>query len=253
MAAAFETLGIPSYHWVKMVENPPDTVLWAEALESKFDPTKQNRMALDRGDFDHLMGHVGACTDQPAAVMAEELVAAYPEAKVILVERDVDKWYESFSSTVIAGFENPVIPFVTKIDRTFLGPMFRLFDLASKHYFHVQEKREFWCMNNPAHFEQLRQNAKAAYRAHNELVKRVTPPERLLLFKLEQGWNPLCKFLGKPVPDCPFPRINDAESVTEKISLYITEGIRRGLVDIAKKAVPIVVLALSVVFWQWRK
>jgi hypothetical protein len=27
---------------------------------------------------------------------------------------------------------------------------------------------------------------------------------------LGEGWGPLCKFLGVPVPDEPFPRTNDA-------------------------------------------
>jgi hypothetical protein len=79
-----------------MAENPQDIAMWAEALESKFDAKKENPLALDRRTFDMLMGHVGACTDQPAAVFAKELVAAYPEAKVVLVERNIDKWYDSF-------------------------------------------------------------------------------------------------------------------------------------------------------------
>lgn len=251
--AAYEMLGIPSYHWVKMAENPPDITMWAEALESKFDAKKRNPMALDRKDFDMLLGHVGACTDQPAAIFAKELVAAYPEAKVVLVERDVDKWYESFSKTVIVGTNTPIVPFVTRIDRTFMRPMTRVLDLATRYVFHVDRPRETWCVNDPKYFEEWRQNAKAAYLAHNEEVKRVTPPERLLVFKLEQGWGPLCEFLGKPVPKEEFPNINDAEALKELISLYIAEGMRRGLVDVAKKATPVAVLGLSVAAWYfWR-
>ena len=40
-------------------------------------------------------------------------------------------------------------------------------------------------------------------------VKRTVPPENLLVFNVKQGWEPLCKFLGKPIPDKPFPRCND--------------------------------------------
>lgn len=252
MAAAYEILGIPSWHWVKMAENPPDLLLWIEALESKFDPNKRNRMALDRQDFDSLLGHVGACTDQPAAVMTEELLAAYPEAKVVLVERDIDKWFESFNKTVIAGSNNPIIPFVTRIDKEFIRPMSRISDLTAEHVFNVKAKRESWFVNNQAFFEEYRQKAKAGYRAHNEMVKRVTPSERLLIFKLDEGWEPLCKFLGKPIPEVAFPRINDAEALNEKISLYIAEGMRRGLLDLAKKAVPVLVLLLAVVVWYCR-
>lgn len=254
MCAAYETLGIPSYHWVKMAENPRDMILWEKALLSKWNPDWRDRMPLDRTSFDHLLGHAGACTDQPAAAMAEELVAAYPEAKVVLVERDVEKWYESFAKTVTRGTDSWVVPLVTRIDRIFMGPMVRIMDLSTKHHFNVTAKREsWWCVNNPAFFEEWRSKARAAYLAHNTYVKRVTPPERLLLFKPEQGWEPLCKFLGKPVPECSFPNVNDAEVLNEKISLYIAEGMRRGLIEIAKTAVSVAVLLLSAVVWSyWR-
>lgn len=52
---------------------------------------------------------------------------------------------------------------------------------------------------------------------HNEMVKRVVPPERLLIMNLNEGWQPLCKFLDKPVPTEPFPRLNDAEEA-EKVA-----------------------------------
>jgi hypothetical protein len=251
--AAYEILGIPSYHWVKMAENPLDIAMWADALESKFDANKQNPLPLDRKTFDMLLGHVGACTDQPAAVFAKELVAAYPEAKVVLVERDIDRWYDSFCKTVIKATDNPVVPFVAKIDRTFVGPMARVLDLATRYVFHMDRTREKWCMNDPKYFEEWRQKAKAGYLAHNEEVKRVTPPERLLVFKLEQGWEPLCKFLEKPVPEVDFPNINDAEALNEMVLCYIAEGMKRGFIDIAKKATPVVVLGLSVAVWYFRR
>ena len=43
-------------------------------------------------------------------------------------------------------------------------------------------------------------------------VKKTVPNDRLLVFSVKEGWEPLCKFLDKPVPDCPFPRINDTKS-----------------------------------------
>lgn len=46
---------------------------------------------------------------------------------------------------------------------------------------------------------------------HNEMVKRVVPPERLLVVDLKEGWQLLCKFLDRPVPREPFPRLSDSE------------------------------------------
>jgi hypothetical protein len=36
---------------------------------------------------------------------------------------------------------------------------------------------------------------------------RRTSQERLLI-DVEEGWEPLCKFLGVAVPDAPFPKTN---------------------------------------------
>ena len=249
MAAAFEILGIPSWHWVKMAENTLDLAMWVEVLESKFHPETPDRLPLTREVFDNLLGRFGACTDQPASIVAEELVAAYPEAKVVLIERDVDKWFESFRNTVIAGTNSAAVPFVRRIDHACMGAMARQTDLICEHYFHIKAKRESWLWNNPDFFDEWLQNAKAAYLAHNAEVKRVTPPERLLLFQVGQGWEPLCKFLGKPVPDVPFPRVNDTEELNKLVALYIAEGMRRGLMDIARKTAPVVVLLLSAAVW----
>ena len=35
------------------------------------------------------------------------------------------------------------------------------------------------------------------------------PADRLLVFDVKQGWEPLCAFLGVLVPDTPFPHVND--------------------------------------------
>jgi len=43
---------------------------------------------------------------------------------------------------------------------------------------------------------------------HNEEVRRRVPSDRLLVFEPGQGWEPLCDFLGLPVPSTPFPRLN---------------------------------------------
>lgn len=50
----------------------------------------------------------------------------------------------------------------------------------------------------------------AQHQAHIAKVKATVPPDQLLVFSVTKGWEPLCKFLGKPVPDVPFPRMNDS-------------------------------------------
>lgn len=43
---------------------------------------------------------------------------------------------------------------------------------------------------------------------HEAMIKGLVPKERLLEWYIEDGWEPLCKFLGKPVPNVPFPHAN---------------------------------------------
>ena len=41
-------------------------------------------------------------------------------------------------------------------------------------------------------------NLAAAYSDWISHVKRSVPPEKLLVFNVKQGWQPLCTFLGLP-------------------------------------------------------
>ena len=56
-----------------------------------------------------------------------------------------------------------------------------------------------------------REHAIDVFEAHNDYVKRNAPRDRLLVFEAAQGWEPLCRFLGCPVPDEPYPRVNTTE------------------------------------------
>jgi hypothetical protein len=56
-----------------------------------------------------------------------------------------------------------------------------------------------------------RAHAISVFNEHNETVKRLIPPDRLLVFRASDGWEPLCRFLGVPVPSVPYPRVNTTE------------------------------------------
>jgi hypothetical protein len=61
-------------------------------------------------------------------------------------------------------------------------------------------------------------HAIAVYERHNDAVKRAIPPQRLLVYEASQGWEPLCRFLGKPVPSGPFPRVNTTEEFRARLT-----------------------------------
>lgn len=59
-------------------------------------------------------------------------------------------------------------------------------------------------------FQKLRQvlyqddfarNGKASFEAHYAHIRAIVPADRLLEYHVSQEWEPLCKFLGRPVPE----------------------------------------------------
>lgn len=258
MKAALEILGIPTWHFVEMSANPPDIDMWAEALLAKLAPDEAAKRGIKRygrEEYDHLLARFGATTDQPAAILCEDLMGAYPDAKVVLVERDVEKWYKSFNDTVVKGTFHPLIPLARKIDTIFMSRVCDLQDILFRYYFDVPEPIDTpWLTNDLECRRMVRENARAMYRRHNAMIKRVVPKEKLLIFRWEDGWEPLCKHLGKPVPGIPFPHVNETQAVTEMIQVYIANSYKRALWGFAKKAVPVLGAAVAAgVWWMYSR
>lgn len=218
MKIALETLGIkPAYHGYNMFSSTLDNAMWAEGLRAKFFPGQSAIKPFGRREFDQLLGRHAALTDMPANGFAAELIAAYPDAKVVLVERDFDSWFRSFDAGIISSLFTYVGAALSSVDKTFLAPLEDVTHLYMRGMFRAETRDE------------VRRNARAVYTEHYALVRRVTPKERLLEFRLRDGWAPLCAFLGKEVPDCPFPWVNDAEAIQEIIRIVIILSLKRVL------------------------
>ena len=57
----------------------------------------------------------------------------------------------------------------------------------------------------------------ARYNAYVDEVKAAVPADKLLVFKVDQGWAPLCAFLGVPRPETEFPNLNDRAQIKKAI------------------------------------
>lgn len=197
--------------------NVQDVNMWEEGMKIKFSsPENSKELGFGRTEFDNLLGDYEVASDFPPIIFAPELIAAYPEAKVILVERDIDAWYKSFDKTLIQQIFNPVVIFVVNLDYA-LGRFSAQTRTMARGYFKASTKAEFQAQ------------AKPTYRNHYALVRKATPKERLLDFKLEDGWEPLCRFLGKDVPNVPFPRINDLKDFHTKSNIMVKIAAKRVL------------------------
>ena len=162
--------------------------------------------SLSRRFFGSLV--LQAVCDLPTAAFIPDLFEAYPDSKVVIVERPVDKWYDSCRKTV-QTVEGSRFAFVLQfLDPYLLGRFFPMMELMATGLFGPmgqppKQKQESWCNTYIDIYKEARD---------------VIPKDRLLEFKLEQGWEPLCHFLGDEIPQTPFPHINETTSFKAKMS-----------------------------------
>jgi hypothetical protein len=180
---ALEHIGLgPCYHMSEMLAQLRSHLpLWVEA-------------AKGNPQWDAIFAGYQSSTDYPGCMFWRELVAKYPDAKVILTTRDPEKWFESVSATVFspehrARFEgNPLMKEFFEL--TVFG------DLGDR-------------LGDRARMVEY-------FNAWNQAVIDEVPADRLLVYAAGDGWEPLCDFLGAPVPAEPYPRVNSREEMTER-------------------------------------
>ena len=234
MQAALDILGCePTYHGYTPLYHIDECAKWNRAFEAKY---HKRGPQFTRGDWDDLLGNYGAVTDSPAICFAEELIKAYPEAKVVLVERDIEKWYKSFE-VMITEMYNPIIKVLRILDPQLLGPV------ATMFFYVYKDPRGFCRTDNK---EELQASARTLYREHYESVRRICPKERLLNYRLEDGWGPLCDFLGKEEPGVPFPRLNEGAALAEKFNEFNKRSLLLVLRNVALVIVSILVAVFAV-------
>jgi len=184
---AINQLGLgPCHHMEEVLKNRSAQVpLWAAA---------ENGTA----DWGAIYKGYASAIDWPTAAFFRELNAAYPDAKFVLTVRSPERWVESFSHTIYTLF--------SKADEI-PAEMRDWFAMGTA----VVQKTGF-----PQGLD--KEELAARFEAHTVAVKAEIPPDRLLVFKVKQGWEPLCAFLGLPVPDEPFPRTNDRAEFWDRVS-----------------------------------
>jgi hypothetical protein len=191
---ALEILGFgPCYHMVEAFEHPEHIPTWNAAIRGE--PV----------DWKKLFHDYQATVDWPACTFYKTLMDVYPDAKVLLSVRDPEKWYESVSSTIYRASRSSQSPFAPLL--MLLAGLIRpgVAEIVS------MVNRLIWQGTFQQRFED-KEYALSVFNQHNEEVKNYVPPEKLLVYSVKEGWEPLCAFLGVPVPDVPFPHLNDREN-----------------------------------------
>jgi len=178
---AFEQLGYPCYHMQEVMKayDRGHVAQWDAAMGGA------------RIDWDELFVGYEATVDFPACVFYRELMQAFPDALVVLSVRDPEAWWRSYSK---------LMGLVSKATWFNFVPMFKKFSAMNIHMLDYVFAGSMETLTKEDYIAQ--------YLRHIEEVKATVPADRLLVFSVTEGWEPLCEFLGHPVPDKPFPHAN---------------------------------------------
>lgn len=194
---ALEQLGYDRcYHMVELIQNPDGLQHWVNAEKAL------------QVDWDRLFEDYRAIVDFPGSVYYKELLAHYPNAKVILTVRDPEKWYESVNATI--RHVNPGI--ATRLKLIFSLPFSSTARKQARIFQH--NDRVIWKKFFQNKFED-KDFAIEHFNRHIEEVKSHVPAEQLLVFDSKDGWEPICTFLGKEIPQTPYPSTNKRENFKE--------------------------------------
>lgn len=186
LKVALEQLGIGRcYHMGEVMQNQHHIPLWIDAADG-------------RPDWDSLFEGYTAAVDYPACSFWRELMDYYPDSKVLLSTRDPDSWFNSVHETILSP------DFTEFLEH---APHAEFFEKAvwKDYKAHINE-REF--MVN-------------YYRQREDMIRNSVAPERLLVYRIGDGWEPLCDFLEVPVPATEYPRVNSRQETRAMLDAMI--------------------------------
>jgi hypothetical protein len=196
LKVALETLlKGPCFHFLEYKSHPELMAPWQSLIQAnplRSDPDKFGDMPVSQ--WETVMPGYVACVDEPASYYWKQLSDAFPNALVILSVRDTDSWWAS----------------MLKIEEHFEEEMKRPELITA-------ERREFHKFED-AIYPHLQSGIsedveRAFFESHNRRVLEHAERDhefnqRFLLWRAEQGWEPLCNALGLPIPNISFPHKN---------------------------------------------
>ncbi len=194
LKAALEQLGYPCYHMVECFPKGPEHwKLWEQ-------------VGAGRPDWDGIFEGFTATVDFPACTSYAALANHYPEAKVVLTVRDPEKWFTSVQNTIFGKEWIAFLP-ATEAGAYMKATINDYFDGRMHDHEHLVRR----------------------FNEHVAEVRASIDPERLLVFEVADGWEPLCEFLELPVRQEAFPNINDTEAVQGIIRSIMDNGFQAAL------------------------
>ncbi len=195
---ALEMLGLePCYHMVNVLGDLDEAPLWRRALDGE-------------AIWDVVFDGFEATVDWPGSFFYKELADFYPEAKVLLSVRDAEAWERSMRETIWGLFYGDVLTRDLSRARCHVDP---------KWNGYIEMMEQMWLQSGliAEGAATTSESMRSAMERFNRQVQESVPPERLLVWSVGDGWEPLCRFLELPVPDTPFPHLNDSKVFADRI------------------------------------
>jgi hypothetical protein len=181
LCLALRKMGYTPHQMRDVLSKPSELALWQEAIDVTLLPSsnQRNMPPYAKPEFDKLLADYDVVMDLPGCVFAKKLVDAYPEAKVILPKRRYEDWEKSMGESIWCLDTWRLFTLCRQLGITQLAPLMRL--------------------------------VHSVFRVHSNNASN-----RLLELDMDDedvGWEPLCKFLDKPVPKEPFPRLKEEQAM----------------------------------------
>lgn len=126
---------------------------------------------------------------QPSVVQA--IVGRSDETKFIYIDKTAREWVDSMVKV------NLIQGYLSSVDTVKRG-------VASPH-----NQTDYDAMREVLESDEFNlEDAHAAFIKHKARIETIVPEGRLLVYNFAQGWEPLCNFVGKPVPASEIPHLN---------------------------------------------
>jgi hypothetical protein len=195
LKGALEQLGFgPSFHMIDVARYPELLPQWQAAADG------------ESADWAQVFEGWESTVDWPACTYWEQIWETFPDAKVLLSVRDPESWYASCQKSIHASAQ-------AAAKGELEGGSVTVSPEAMKMINGV-----IWNGTFEGRFDD-KEFALDVYNRHNEDVKSKVPADKLLVYEIKQGWEPLCEFLEVPVPETDMPHLNDATSFRAMVGL----------------------------------
>jgi len=195
---ALNALGFKTYHYLELVTHPKQMNIW-------------HRVAMGEATIDDALSSVAqefnytATLDSPMCKFYKRQMELFPEAKVLLTVRDSGKaWAES-----MWALHEMQVMLTRPFSITWPSPC---------RWYGLHKNADIWDFIKAEGFlpddfgipdadkGKFLQVAANLYDSHVAEVKAYVPENRLLVYNVKEGWDPLCRFLGVQAPDGPYPQ-----------------------------------------------